>query len=328
MRQHREHAFLRGLAGLLSAVLVLGGCGSHPFDSADPPTIAPATPADSPPVSAAPAGVVRPSGCDARDILVAEGTLVILCPDGLTRLGGAPPIALPGPASAMTGDGHGHVYVAARGGYLDVDLAAGRATQVPVSAGTDFTAIARLGAGRLVLGGADGAVYLLADGAVTRRNKVAVRVDDLAVQDDTILVLDRSQTSVIALNARGDRRQSLRAGFGATTLATDPIGVVLAADTGGGQLLVYGVDPLILRQAYPVPHAPYGVAGSTGLAWVSQTETNTVVGYELNTGIPVEKVRYPTVRQPNLLAFDDASGTLYVVGESAVQIIEHAVPSH
>jgi DNA-binding beta-propeller fold protein YncE len=101
---------------------------------------------------------------------------------------------------------------------------------------------------------------------------------------------------------------------------------VLVADTRGGQLLVYGVDPLILRQAYPVAEAPYGLAGSAELVWVSQTATNTVIGYDLGTGIPVEKVRYPTVRQPNELAFDDTSGTLYVVSGvgSGVQVIEHA----
>ena len=69
---------------------------------------------------------------------------------------------------------------------------------------------------------------------------------------------------------RRSREQALRAGQGATTLAADPLGVVLVADTRGGQLLVYGVDPLILRQAYPVRQAPYGLAGSRELAWVSQ----------------------------------------------------------
>jgi hypothetical protein len=51
-----------------------------------------------------------------------------------------------------------------------------------------------------------------------------------------------------------------------------------------------------------------------------------VIGYDLSTGIPVDKVRYPTVQQPNLLAFDQASGTLYVVSGSGagVQVIEHA----
>ena len=77
---------------------------------------------------------------------------------------------------------------------------------------------------------------------------------------------------------------------------------------------------------YPVPQSPYGVTGSRGLTWVSQTSANSVIGYDLSTGIPLEKVRYPTVRQPNTLAFDDVAGTLYVVSGvgGGVQIIEHA----
>ncbi len=82
----------------------------------------------------------------------------------------------------------------------------------------------------------------------------------------------------------------------------------------------------MLRQAYSVRQAPNGLVGSRGLAWVSQTASNMVIGYDLSTGIPVDKVRYPTVQQPNLLAFDQASGTLYVVSGSGagVQVIEHA----
>ncbi len=113
-------------------------------------------------------------------------------------------------------------------------------------------------------------------------------------------------------------------------MAADPLGRILVADTRGGELLVYGCcsprTPLILRQAYPVRESPFGLAGSRGLSWVSQTASNTVIGYDLTTGIPLEKVRYPTVRQPNSLAFDEASGTLYVVSGSGagVQVIEHA----
>jgi hypothetical protein len=59
---------------------------------------------------------------------------------------------------------------------------------------------------------------------------------------------------------------------------------------------------------------------------VSETATNSVVGYDLATGIPVEKVRYRTVQQPNSLAFDDETGTLYVVSGSGagVQVIAGA----
>ena len=72
--------------------------------------------------------------------------------------------------------------------------------------------------------------------------------------------------------------------------------------------------------------APFGLTGSRGLVWVSLSASNTVVGYDLSTGIPVEKVRYPTVQQPNSLAFDDASGTLYVISGSGggIQVIRDA----
>jgi hypothetical protein len=245
--------------------------------------------------------------------------------------GAAPPrnFALPGPATALAGDGHGTAYLSARGGYFVVNLDAGETRRVGVddAGDTDFTAIAHRADGRLVLGSADGAVYLLSgSSAVAKRKKIFARVDSIATQGNTAIILDRGQTSVTSIDADGDALQSLRAGQGATTVAADPLGVVLVADTRGGQLLVYGVDPLMLRQAYPVRQAPYGLAGSRTLAWVTQTGTNTVIGYDLTTGTPVEKVRYPTVRQPNLLAFDETSGTLYVVSGAgaAVQVIEHA----
>ena len=303
----------------------------------------------SPPVSQDPAGAVRPLGGHATAAVFDGGTrqLAVLAPGAdpgapasLTEFGdpGVAPrvVALPGPATALTGDGRGTAYLATRGGYFAVDLATGHAAQVTVADAqqADFTAIARRADGKLVLGSADGAVYTLApqppagagSATVGSRNKILARVDALATRGNTTVVLDRAQTSVTTIGADGRVEQALRAGEGATTLAADPQGRVLVADTRGGQLLVYGVDPLILRQAYPVRQAPYGVAGSRELAWVSQTGSNIVIGYDLSTGIPVERVRYPTVQQPNSLAFDEASGTLYVVSGSGagVQIIEHA----
>lgn len=242
-------------------------------------------------------------------------------------------ITLPGPAAAFTVHGHGTAAATTRGGYFAVDLAGGRVEPVAVAeaAQVDFTAITSRNDGTLVLGSADGAVYTLAPPAsgsasVSNRSKLFARVDSLVTQGDRVVVLDRGQTSVTALGPDGRAEQALRAGEGATTLAADPLGRVLVTDTRGGQLLVYGVDPLILRQAYPVPRAPYGLVGSRDLAWVAQTAANLVIGYDLSTGIPVEKVRYPTVQQPNSLAFDDTSGTLYVVSGSGagVQVIEHA----
>jgi hypothetical protein len=217
-------------------------------------------------------------------------------------------IALLGPATALTSDDRSTAYLAARSGYLVVDLSTGHTAQVNVAdaQNAEFTAIARRADGKLVLGSADGAVYTLAPetpsgggtATVGNRSKMFAHVDALVTQGNTTVVLDRGQTSVTTIGADGHAQQTLRAGDGATTLAADPLGRVLVADTRGGELLVYGVDPLILRQAYPVRQAPYGLTGSRELAWVSQTASNIVIGYDLSTGIPVEKVRYQPCSNP------------------------------
>jgi DNA-binding beta-propeller fold protein YncE len=320
----------------------ISGCSSNPADD-PPPTIGPAQAAVSPPVSGEPAGVVRPvSGhAQAATFDTATGSLAVLVPalEGqsavVTLWPTGPPqmVQLPGPATAMAGDNDGRVYVSTRGGYFRVDLRGGAADRVDIEGqrATDFTAIARRADGKLVLGSADGAVYTLSsDTAVGASLKIFARVDALVAQENTVVVLDRGQTSVTTVDAAGtDAEHALRAGEGATTMTVDPAGRVLVADTRGDGLLVFGTDPLILRQRYPVRDAPYGLAGTSKLAWVSQTATNTVVGYDLATGIPTEKVRYRTVQQPNSLAFDETSGTLYVVSGSGagVQVITDAAVS-
>lgn len=340
-RKHGENVSRRPALGLLLSLLLLTGCSGKTLDR-EVPTIAPARAAQSPPLSQAPAGVVRPltgapqtaifDGYTSQLVIVAPGP-TSTSPSSLTLLGIQQTtqrvVGLPGPATALAGDNDGTAYLSGRGGYFIVDLAAGHATRVtvPDADTVDFTAITRRSDGVLVLGAADGTLYTLKPGAAdVARTNVHAHIDSIAAQGNTVAVLDRAQTSVITVGADGKIGQSLRAGQGATNMTADPAGRLLVADTRGGQLLVFGVDPLILRQAYPVPESPYGVAGSRGLAWVSQTSANIVIGYDLSTGIPLEKVRYPTVRQPDTLAFDDAAGTLYVVSGAAegVQIIEHA----
>ncbi|MDT5116421.1 MAG: hypothetical protein QOE30_2160 [Mycobacterium sp.] len=344
-----------GQGRFISLVILLtlvAGCSSNPLDSALP-TIEAAHPAESPPVSQNPAGTVRPLSGPVAASVFDDGThqLAVLAPGADPRASASVTVfgqgqaaarvmVLPGPATALTGDGRGTAYLAARGGYFVVDLSTGHIGQVNVadSASVDFTAIARRADDKLVLGSADGAVYTLASppsggagtATVENRKKIFARVDYLVARGNTTVVLDRGQTSVTTIGPDGRVAQSLRAGEGATTMAADPVGRVLVVDTRGDELLVYGVDPLILRQAYPVRQAPYGLAGSRGLAWVSQTASNMVIGYDLSTGIPVEKVRYPTVQQPNSLAFDEASDTLYVVSGSGagVQVIERAAGTH
>lgn len=322
------------------AIAALTSCTDNPAD-APPPTIPPAQAAASPPAAGDVAGTVLPLAAAAQAVHYdrTADALVVMAPgpEGQTALTvfgsspGAPRTVLtPTAATAMTGDDDGRLLLSTRGGYLTVDIKAGTVTRSEIEgqADTDFTAIARRGDGRLVLGTADGAVLTLdSDTTAGAELHIFARVDALVTQGDTTVVLDRGQTSVTTVDASGEKAaQALRAGEGATTMVADAAGRVLVADTRGDELLVFGADPLIMRQRYPVPGAPYGLAGSARLAWVSQTATNTVIGYDLATGIPVEKVRHRTVQQPDDLAYDEASDTLYVVSGSGagVQVITRA----
>ena len=335
---------------LLLAASLLAGCSSKLTDPG-PATIEPAGAAVSPPPGRPPVGDVLALGGRATAALFdaatsslvvftpgtdppTPGTLTIVGPTGAAR-----PVMLPAGATAIAGNGEGAVYATIRGGFVTVDLATGRLTETAIEGhgATDFTALTRRADGRLLVGSAAGAVYVLADHTgsdqagsiqtgVTAETTIFSRVDAIVTEGETAVVLDRGQTSVTALNQQGAAQQALRAGLGATSIAADPAGRVLVTDTRGGQLLVFSVDPLIQRQGYPIGESPYAIAGSKTLVWVSQTGINSVAGYDLGTGIPVEKVRYPTVRQPNSLAFDEVSGTLYVVSGSGdgIQVIRNA----
>jgi hypothetical protein len=126
--------------------------------------------------------------------------------------------------------------------------------------------------------------------------------------------------------AAADKGLALRAGEGATTVVGDRFGRALVIDTRGGELLVFGLDPLILRQRYPVPGVPFAVAydGQRDLAWVTLTARNEVVGYDVAGGEPVERYRFPSLHQPNSVAVDSNTGRV-VVGSytgAGVQLID------
>src|SRR5690242_1840992 len=206
------------------ALLLAPGCSSNPAD-APPPTIEPAQAAVSPPVTGAPDGELRPVGGRAQAALFdsATATLAVLGPgpDGqamVTLMTGpqAPrTVLLPATASAMTGDGHGGLLLATRGGYFRVDIAAGKANTVSIGGEQDtaFTAIAVRADGKAVLGSADGAVYTVsAPDRVGAKLKVVARVDALVTEGNTAVVLGRGQSSVTAVAGTGTKaEQALRA---------------------------------------------------------------------------------------------------------------------
>ncbi|MFF0813779.1 hypothetical protein ACFYVR_01255 [Rhodococcus sp. NPDC003318] len=314
----------RAATALTGALLLLvTGCSTD-SDTDKIQTIEAATAAVSPAVSNVPAGTVIPvsDAVVATVFDTATDTVAMLTSDAgrLLLVPGADPAApprevtLPGGTAALSAPRDGVVAVPAGRAVARVDLADGKVTTLPVDA--EVRSVLLLDGDRTVVGTADGTIVEL-DAAGTQTHSVdgLVSVDALGATGDAVTALDRRQTSVTEIDlADGDLGLALRAGEGATNLATDGFGRVLVTDTTGGELLALTTDPLMMHQRYPVPDSPFGVAvdEKTGLVWVTVTGTNEVVGYDLSTGIPVEKHRFPTVRQPNAVAVDPDSGVVFV----------------
>ena len=302
-----------------ATMLLLAGCSSEQ-SSENLPTIEPATAAVSP-AGATPAGTVENLGRSIDGLVFdpVTGTTVLLT-DGGTRLllqsAGAQQreIALDGTAAQITLAPDGRVLAPMDGRVQIVDIASGQAA--PTTVDGDARSAAFLPDGRLAVGLANGRIQVIAGtGGTTETISGLASVDALAVTGERLSALDRRQTALTEVDLDdASLGMALRAGEGATQLTTDEFGRILVTDTTGGELLVFTADPLMMRQRYPITHAPYGIAYDerTDLVWVTITGDNKVIGYDISTGVPVEQARYDTVRQPNSVTVDTAGGALLV----------------
>lgn len=319
---------IRTTAAVLgAAALLITGCSSK--DNGDNLiTIDPATAAISPAMSNSPAGVVHPYPGQIASVSVDPATgsavvvsqnpqrIVVVAPADL-RADSAPT----GREITVDGDVHG-VSIGAPGTALlaldrrVVELALDSGEQTSIAVDGRANTAAELPDGRIAIGTDDGSIHVV-DSAGNQSETVTglASTDALAVTGNELSALDRRQTSLTSIDLDADKLGvALRAGEGAAQLTTDRFGRILVTDTTGDELLVFTADPLLMHQRYPVGAAPYAVAydETADRVWVTLTGTNEVVGYDLSSGIPVETARFQTVRQPNSLAVDNATGNLIV----------------
>ncbi|WP_068273483.1 hypothetical protein [Aldersonia kunmingensis] len=311
---------------VLAAGPLLTACSDGP--AGDVPTIDPATPAVSPPARSDLPGAVRQVGStiDFLTLDADSGVVAMLGADRSTLLlagtgDAAAPIrqvALPAPAKGLSAGRAGEALVPAGDRVFRVNLADG-ATQ-EVSTGGDAVSATWAPDDSLAVGTSNGEVRLIdpASGSTTVIDGL-VSADALAVTGDSLVALDRRQSSVTEINLDDDSLGlALRAGDGATNIVGDDLGRLVVTDTTDGELLSFTAEPLVLHQRFPVGSSPYAVAvdNRSGIVWLTSTATNEVVGYDLSSGIPEETARYATVRQPNSLAVDERTGDL-LVGSAA-----------
>jgi hypothetical protein len=329
---------LHRLVAVVAGVTLLAGCSStaEPRDELQvTDQVTAAGPATSPTTSA-PAGTIVPVPAKITSIVaVPQARQLALATDGpqLTLLSLTDPAAapktvpLPGPVTALS---------VVHGGLLASIGSAKQLVKVSLPAGTTSVQPVDGTPGSAVQNG-DVTLVPLSDRKavdVVRAGKTEKQISGSMFSADQVLtaggntvVLDRLRTAVFDLDVtQGKVGAGQRAGQGATNATTDRYGRVLVTDTRGGALLAFSTGPILLRQRYPVPGAPYGISydPQRDLAWVTLTERNEVVGYYVAGGEPVEKFRFPTVVQPNSVTVDPGSGRVFVASATGggVQVMQ------
>ncbi|GAB2736262.1 lipoprotein [Salinifilum aidingensis] len=315
------------------AATLLAGCGSmdagDPLQATDQLSAATPAPARAP---ADPQGTVRPApaaGTSAFD--TTTGTLLLAGDQGLTlldpRTNQQRTVPLGAPAANVTADG-GTALVAVpdRGEIAHIDIRTGHRTGTTPVPGGPVDAI-RLDDGALAVAQRDaGSITIHGDG----RPRTTGEFDGparLFAQNGEIQVLDRLTTSLTSVDPRtGDEGEALRAGQGATNGVADRYGRVLTVDTRKNELLAFDTNNLILKQRYPLPGSPYGIAydARRDLAWITLTDRNEVLAYDVAGGEPELRHRFRTVAQPHTVAVDSRTGAAYITsaGGAGVQVVE------
>ncbi|HEX3829100.1 MAG TPA: hypothetical protein VHV82_17700 [Sporichthyaceae bacterium] len=335
---------MRHFVGLVAILLVggsaLAGCSSSK-DQTDlqvAPVLVAARPAASPQPTASPAGSVVALPGNATGVVTdaTTNTLAVVLADpaeillfSLADPQAAPRVVhLPGQVTDLS--------LAAAGGpllapvrtaneVLRIALPTGATSALPVPGGP--TSAAEAGGQLLVAVPSHSAVDVFAGDKLVRAVSGEVTPQQIVGVGNKGVLVDQLQSAVFDVDPATTKiGAGLRAGQGATNATVDEYGRVLVTDTRQGELLLFSADPVVMRQRFPVAGSPYGIAydRKRDLAWVTLTQLNQVVGYDVAGGEPVEKYRLATVRQPDSVAVDQNSGRVYVASADGggVQVIQ------
>ncbi len=332
------------LLGALAAAALAGGCGS---EEANPP---PAEPAASPALSDRPAGRVLRLGFEAEGVAVSGGgiaTVAVRDPDRLDMIDLADldvvgRVETPNPAR--------HLEMAANGRTLLVPIeysdllwevsvpcaADHTCVQVPVEIRTgDFPHDAvEVANGRIFVADEGGdTISVVKGGRVSDTLPAPEQPGGVAASGDLVAAVAVAAREVAFWDADSlEEVAVLEGGAGPSHVVASGDGRFYVTDTGGDALLVYegegpDGDPRLLDRVN-LPDSPYGITidESRDELWVTRTGANEVDRIEIGDGAPKVVATFPTVRQPNSVGVDEASGRVVVVGrdDGAIQVFDPA----
>lgn len=312
----------RGL--IVAAVLgmLVAGCGSDEF----PPA---AEPADSPPLARPPAGHTYPIGIEPEGLVFDTRTGIAAAvtrdPSALTQFDverGRVTASDPLPATAR------HLALAAPGGpvlipveqsdeLVEQPLPSGKPRSAPVG---DHPHDAVAAGGRVFVGDEFSDQMTVLDGLRTEATvPTPAQPGGLAAANGYVLVVAVAERVLAVYDAKTlEQVAQLDAGTGPTHVvaAGDRAWV---ADTQGDAVLTYalGSRPRELTRT-GLGGSPYGVAvdARRERLWVTLTDRNEAVVFDVGGPRPVELRRYPTVRQPNSIAIDERDGSALIAGRA------------
>jgi sugar lactone lactonase YvrE len=301
-------------------------------------------PATAPPVARRPAGRVvtlpgDPEGLavDARDGILAAG---IRQPAGVAlvdvatgrerrviRLPGAPRhLELAGPAGPLLApleDADRLAQITLPGGAVTAETMVGRHPHDAAAAGS-LTFVGNEYAST---------VSLVRDGRQIRVEPGPLQPGGVAADGSFVLVVGVRGRRVEAYSAGGRILGTARAGVGPTHVQAGPGSLFYVADTEGGAVLIFRVSATGPHQAGTTrtePGRPYGIAADRrrGLVYVTLTAANRLESFRICGGGLVPDQTWPTVRQPNSVAVDEATGRVFVAGrdDSQLELIDPGTP--
>jgi len=318
------------LAALLAAALLLGACSSDGEDGFAPA----AEPAESPPLTATPAGEVAILGVGVEGMIFhpRSDSVAVAVRDPF-RLAFVDPEKLfitreylvPNPARhlGLSPDGT-RVIVPAESANEVFEIPNGPGRVLRVATGEHpHDAVS-----------ADGKVFVADEFGDT----VSVLIGDRVVQtlpapeqpggiaavgDRYVVVVTVAERVMRVYDARtGEGLGEIPAGVGPTHIET--MGrYAYVADTEGDVVRKFLIGPEPREVAtVPAEGVPYGIAidQKRERLWVTLTGTNQLVGYSIGGEEPIQTFTYPTIRQPNTVPVDASNGDVLVGSRSDAQL--------
>ena len=333
-RQVRSGA--RWLIPITLGAVLLAGCGFGGGEAQREPPPAP-EPAEAPPLEEEPAGRVVEVGPAPEGVAVDPETGLVAValrnPNELALVDGES-----GEISQRVGlpESARHIDIAAPGGpvlvpaegsdsLVQVGLPDGEIVgETPVG---DFPhAAAAAPNGRIfVVNEMASTASVVEEGRELETIETALKPGGVAVTDDGLVGIIGVRGLTLEV-FEADTLESLGqidAGEGPTHVRAGAENRFYVTDTRGDAVLIYDARPGPERlERVPLPGSPYGIAidPRRDQLWVTLTAEQRVVQFALEGQSLREIARYPTVRQPNTVAVDPASGRVFVTGKTDGQL--------